>query len=595
MDLLGSPNVYDREIAQRILSERGSASIVGKLEALVLDEKKPRPARMHGLWARVGIGPLEPGFQASLLSHGDATFRAWGVRAAGNTRKLDAKLCDHVLKLAGDSSPDVRLQVAIAATKIDGVDPLRVLLAVEQRSYEDPLIPQIVWQNLHPMLEERQYEIVRRFEKLNGRDKSFSPLAPHAIEKLLASSKPDAKVIGAILDECLWHVECREAIDLVAERFRAGITPTSFKDELRRELIKVVRESYMVLHFPNTNDCCVLLAYCGDKQGLEETRGLASRTWDGKDQEFRQKMEEVRIRALDALLFLEPLKTTRSLVEKTLGEGDASSSIAFRGKVLDTLDSRDDPELAPIILRAYPNLAAQLKPRAIELLTERPAWSKALLAAVEAKQVPTSALNVNQLRRLQKSKDPEIAKHVRTLFGTIRDRRNPSRERTVEEKKQLIRSTPGDPVAGLAVFNKLCAQCHKIHGEGQDVGPDITSNGRNDFEQLLSNVFDPSLVIGPGYQATTVATTDGRVLTGLLVEDGKERVVLKIQGGKIETIPRSQIDEMKTSSLSLMPEEMEKQFTTQEIADLFAFLCLDKPPTDPSAKPLPGAGPIRRR
>ncbi len=154
MDLLGSPNVYDREIAQRILSERGSASIVSKLEALVLDEKKPRPARMHGLWARVGIGPLEPGFQASLLSHGDATFRAWGVRAARNTRKLDAKLCDHVLKLASDSSPDVRLQVAIAATKFDGVDPLRVLLAVEQRSYEDPLIPQIVWQNLHPMLEE---------------------------------------------------------------------------------------------------------------------------------------------------------------------------------------------------------------------------------------------------------------------------------------------------------------------------------------------------------------------------------------------------------------------------------------------------------
>jgi putative heme-binding domain-containing protein len=92
-----------------------------------------------------------------------------------------------------------------------------------------------------------------------------------------------------------------------------------------------------------------------------------------------------------------------------------------------------------------------------------------------------------------------------------------------------------------------------------------------------------------------VATTDGRVLTGLLAEDGKERVVLKIQGGKLETIPRSQIDEMKTNPLSLMPEEIEKQFAPQEIADLFAFLCLDKPPSDPTARPLPGAGPIRRR
>ena len=126
LDLLGSSNVYDREIAQRILTERGSASITGKLETLVLDEKNPRTARMHGLWTRLGIGPLEPGFHARLLSHGDATFRAWGVRAAGNTGKVDAKVRDQMLKLASDPSPDVRLQVAIAAAKLEGVDPLTV-------------------------------------------------------------------------------------------------------------------------------------------------------------------------------------------------------------------------------------------------------------------------------------------------------------------------------------------------------------------------------------------------------------------------------------------------------------------------------------
>jgi putative heme-binding domain-containing protein len=218
-----------------------------------------------------------------------------------------------------------------------------------------------------------------------------------------------------------------------------------------------------------------------------------------------------------------------------------------------------------------------------------------LLAAIESKQVPAAVLNVNQLRRLQKNAGPEIAQRLKTIFGTVRDRRNPSRERIVEQTKDLIHSTPGDPFAGRIVFTKLCAQCHKIHGEGQDVGPDLTSNGRNDFDQLLSNVLDPSLVIGPGYQATTVATTDGRVMTGLLVEDGNDRIVLKIQGGKLETVPRTQLDEIKTSALSLMPEEMEKQFTRQELVDLFAFLCLDKPPSDPSAIPLRGAGEIVRR
>ena len=154
---------------------------------------------------------------------------------------------------------------------------------------------------------------------------------------------------------------------------------------------------------------------------------------------------------------------------------------------------------------------------------------------------------------------------------------------------------PGDPTAGQAVFNKLCAQCHKIYGVGQEVGPDITSNGRNDFNQLLSNVFDPSLVIGPGYQATTLATSDGRVLTGLLAENGTDRIILKLQGGKLETILRDQVEQMKTAEVSLMPEEVEKQLSPQEIADLLAFLCLDRPPSDPAARPLPGAGPISRR
>src|SRR5262249_17668151 len=135
----------------------------------------------------------------------------------------------------------------------------------------------------------------------------------------------------------------------------------------------------------------------------------------------------------------------------------------------------------------------------------------------------------------------------------------------------------------------------KICGQGQDVGPDITSNGRNDFNQLVSNVFDPSLVIGPGYQATTIATADGRVLTGLLAEDGKDRIVLKLQGGKLETIPRDQVDQFKTDPVSLMPEDLEQQLAPPEIADLLALLALATPPSDPAPRPLPGAGPLRRR
>jgi putative heme-binding domain-containing protein len=199
-------------------------------------------------------------------------------------------------------------------------------------------------------------------------------------------------------------------------------------------------------------------------------------------------------------------------------------------------------------------------------------------------------LNVNQIRRLLASSDPEVVKKSKALWGTVREGRNPAREKVIVATRALLRGRAGDPLAGRQVFQKVCAQCHKIYGEGQDVGPEITLNGRGSYEQLLSNVFDPSLVIGSAYQASTAATADGRVLTGLVVEDNAQRLVLKTQGGKLETIPRKDVEEVKASPLSLMPEDLEKQLKPQEIADLFAFITLDRPPSDPAARPIPGAG-----
>src|SRR5205823_11251933 len=92
--------------------------------------------------------------------------------------------------------------------------------------------------------------------------------------------------------------------------------------------------------------------------------------------------------------------------------------------------------------------------------------------------------------------------------------------------------------------------------------------------------------------ATTVVTTDGRSLTGLVVEDNPQRVVLKLPGGGRQTIPRGDVEYANVSPLSMMPEGIEQLFDRKELADLFAFLALDRPPGDPAARPIPG-GPGR--
>ncbi len=273
----------------------------------------------------------------------------------------------------------------------------------------------------------------------------------------------------------------------------------------------------------------------------------------------------------------------------------AAHPVELRRAAIEALGRLDQPWVADLLLNAYPSLEAELRPKAVELLCERTQWAEQLIEAIGARKLPSSVLNANQVRQLLVRADEPLAEKLKAQWGSVRDSRNPQREEVIDQMRTFLRNTPGDAIAGQAVFKRVCGQCHKLHGQGEEVGPDITLNGRNSFEQLLSNVFDPSLVIGASYQAQTVVTADGRVLTGLVAENSPQRVVLKTQGGKQEVIARDDVELMKTSALSLMPEDLEKQLKPQELADLFALLTLDKPPTDPTARKLPGSQPIEPR
>ena len=83
-----------------------------------------------------------------------------------------------------------------------------------------------------------------------------------------------------------------------------------------------------------------------------------------------------------------------------------------------------------------------------------------------------------------------------------------------------------DLTLGRAVFAKTCQQCHTLFGAGGKVGPDLTGSNRADLDYVLSNVLDPSALIGKDYLAHVVATTDGRVLTGIVRAEDKDAITL---------------------------------------------------------------------
>ncbi|HEV3120781.1 MAG TPA: HEAT repeat domain-containing protein, partial [Isosphaeraceae bacterium] len=118
-----------------------------------------------------------------------------------------------------------------------------------------------------------------------------------------------------------------------------------------------------------------------------------------------------------------------------------------------------------------------------------------------------------------------------------------------------------------------CIKCHAVAGQGGTVGPELSSVGaKYSRDELIASVLFPSARISSGYEATIVATTDGRVLTGLVKSDTPETLELADQAAQLVRIPKAEIDARKPGTLSIMPNGLAAGLSSQEFADLIAYL-----------------------
>jgi putative heme-binding domain-containing protein len=141
---------------------------------------------------------------------------------------------------------------------------------------------------------------------------------------------------------------------------------------------------------------------------------------------------------------------------------------------------------------------------------------------------------------------------------------------------ELIRRR-GDAEKGRLVFfrsgTNSCAGCHRVQGRGQWIGPDLSTIGvKYGRDELIRSILSPSDSIGVSYRSLVAALADGRVITGLPVEDTPERLVIKTADGqRISVEPRS-VENRRSSDISLMPEGLAQTMTTQEVVDLLSYL-----------------------
>ena len=141
----------------------------------------------------------------------------------------------------------------------------------------------------------------------------------------------------------------------------------------------------------------------------------------------------------------------------------------------------------------------------------------------------------------------------------------------------MLHAGTGSPYKGKKLFTDTCAKCHRLFGQGGQIGPDLTTYKRDDIASLLLNIVNPSAEIREGFETFQISTKDGRVLTGFLVDKDNQVVVLRGADGQNVTIRQNQIDDMTRERKSLMPEGLLATLNEQQVRDLFAYLRSTQP------------------
>ncbi|MBX6312495.1 MAG: HEAT repeat domain-containing protein [Isosphaeraceae bacterium] len=529
VDLLADPDAWWRETAQRLLIEQNDPAARPLLRRLA--ETRPNPkARVHALWTLDALGDLRYADLHPAFQDPEPRVREQAASLAKSCLRRHHQEADikSLLDLADDPDPMVRFQTALALGEVrDEKAAVEALARIATRDAGDRWTRTAVLSSLAgrvlPFLD--RLADSRFFAQPEGRPwlEELAVLVgagnrPQEIEALLA------RFAGAEADPG----EARVAVlGLGRGLQRSGGSLRSF--------LRGPTAAHLAPLFERS-------ARIAEAEGDPKTRAEAIR-----------------------LLGLGPVETALEKLPPLL---DARQPSVVQLAALQTLSSLRDDRVGPLILEHWRALGPGLRPEATEALLARPERVTALLDAIASKALPAAELDPARRQQLLTHADPALRARAARLLGT--DPKS-DRGRVITSYRKAL-DLAGEPDRGRLVFRQNCATCHRAEGEGTEVGPNLATVTARSPEDLLIHILDPNREVAPIYLNYTVATTDGRVLSGLIAEETAGSVTLKRAEGATDVVPRSRIEAMASTGLSLMPEGLERTIDPQAMADLLAYL-----------------------
>ena len=194
-------------------------------------------------------------------------------------------------------------------------------------------------------------------------------------------------------------------------------------------------------------------------------------------------------------------------------------------------------------------------------------WRTGYLKGELAKDDPAGKKLLDNVISIDK-KGAQVVPYLQILLG----KDSSALEQRNKAMQALADMKGGDAANGKEVFRRGCLACHKVFNEGQDFGPDMMKVGmRLTKYKLVESIIDPNADVDKKYLSTLISTSSGKIVTGLLVSENKDEVV--IFDGKVKRVIKvADIEERKTLKQSSMPEGLAGTISPAEFLDVIAFL-----------------------
>jgi putative membrane-bound dehydrogenase-like protein len=581
--LLRHRNAWYADRARVELAARRDASAAPELLRMARQTASAEEA-LQGLWGLEAVGAFDATVAGELLGHPEPYVRAWTVRLLGDRRRLDPQTEPAVRQLAErETHPVVLAQLAASAKRWppSACVPLAAAVLRTGAAASDERVGWLAWWAAEscatadperllatfaapeawgaPTLRANALRLVRRWAAEGTAD-------AYAACARAATSAPQEQA-GEVLDALRQGLAERGAglhgvgqgglyADLAAEEAAPPVAARAY------EPVAGPLRDFIAARWRSQPDdpLAIELALRAELPGA------------------RQRLHELlELPAADDAQRIAQLRLLREAGDRaaaaTAGRyvaPPASDEVA--AAALDVIDALGSAEEVAALTARYRELSPGVQGRARDLFFGRPESALAFLQLVENGDVPAGDAPLAQLAQLAAHRSEAIDALVRRHWGQIGPGTSEEKLATIRRFSNDLRAGTGDRAAGKTLFAKHCAVCHRLFGEGNQIGPELTAANRQDAAALLGNLVDPSAVIRNDYTSYVVLTEGGRAVTGLLAEqDAAQVTVLDAQNRRI-ALKREEIASIEPSDVSLMPERLLDQLTPQELRDLFAYL-----------------------